>query len=111
VDTKSDGKPWGAMHDPSPWHPMTDPVALKTLGKFGEELNECGAAVSRCIIQGVDEAEPVTGKVNRDWLEDEIADVLANAQLAIEHFHLNGTKIADRMTRKKAHLRAWHKMA
>ena len=37
--------------DPSPWVPEADPKSLKALGKLGEELNECGAAVARCIIQ------------------------------------------------------------
>ena len=51
------------LRDANPWHPITDKVDLKYLGKLGEELNECGSAVSRCIIQGVDEREPVTGKL------------------------------------------------
>lgn len=95
----------------NPWHPMTDPIDLKHLGKFGEELNECGAAVSRCIIQGIDEAEPVTGKVNKDWLEDEIADVLAGAELNMRRFNLDRDKIEKRKAKKMAHLSAWHKLA
>jgi hypothetical protein len=63
----------------NPWRPMTRPIDLKHLGKLGEESNELGAAISRCIIQGIDEREPVTGKPNRQWLAEEIADVLANA--------------------------------
>lgn len=50
---------------PNPWHPISDPVDLKHLGKLSEELGECSAAVARCIIQGIDECEPVTGKINR----------------------------------------------
>jgi hypothetical protein len=76
------------LRDANPWHPIDDKVDLKHLGKLGEELSElaaasskCATAVCRCIIQGVDEAEPVTGKVNREWLEDEIADVQANMDL------------------------------
>lgn len=99
------------LKDPSPWHPMADPIDLKHLGKFGEELNECGAAVSRCIIQGIDEAEPVTGKINRVWLEDEIADVLAGAELNVERFKLDWGRIRARKERKKEHLRAWHRLA
>lgn len=95
----------------NPWHPMTDPVDLKTLGKFAEELGECTAAVSRCIIQGINEAEPVTGVVNREWLENEIADVTAGAQLAAERFNLNEDRMRERMTQKKKRLREWHKMA
>lgn len=51
--------------DHSPWHPMTDSVDLKHLGKLMEELGECQAAIARCIIQGIDSAEPVTGKINK----------------------------------------------
>jgi hypothetical protein len=107
------------LHDPAdpatswalnPWVPMTRPIDLKHLGKLGEELNECGAAVMRCIIQGIDEAEPVTGKVNRKWLEDEAADVLANIDLVIEHFGLDAGRISERVVRKQAHLRGWHSM-
>lgn len=95
----------------NPWHPITDTVDLKHLGKLGEELGECGAAVARCIIQGIDEAEPTTGKINREWLEDEIADVAANAQLVAERFGLDKDRIRDRAERKVAQLRTWHDMA
>jgi hypothetical protein len=97
--------------DPSPWHPMSDPVDLKHLGKLGEELGEGSAAVSRCVIQGIDEAEPVTGRVNRTWLEDELADIMANTELCVEHFGLDIKRMRDRAERKKSHLRAWHRMA
>lgn len=99
------------LRDANPWHPIDDKVDLKHLGKLGEELNECGSAVSRCIIQGVDESEPVTGKINRVWLEEEIADVRANSELCIERFALDEARIAARAERKKAHLRQWHGLA
>lgn len=99
------------MRAPNPWHPESDPVALKHLGKLGEEAAELGAAVSRCIIQGIDEREPVTGKLNREWLEDEIADVLANAELVSLHFGLDGDRMMARKLRKMGHLRAWHALA
>ena len=95
----------------NPWHPITDSVDLKHLGKLGEELNECGAAVSRCIIQGIDEAEPVTGKVNREWLEDEIADVMANLTLVMQRFDLDVTRIMARRYEKIKKLQIWHDMA
>lgn len=99
------------LKDPSPWHPMKDPVDLKTLGKFVEELGECVAATSRCVIQGIDEAEPVTGKINRTWLEDEIADVYAGLSLTVDRFGLNTVRIRARMQRKIEHLKQWHDMA
>lgn len=90
---------------------ISDPVDLKHLGKLGEEASELGAAVSRCIIQGIDECEPVTGKLNREWLEDEIADVRANSELNIERFGLDEDRITKRVEKKKRHLRIWHAMA
>lgn len=106
------------LRDANPWHPITDSVDLKHLGKLGEELGElgaaagkCAAAVSRCIIQGVDEREPVTGKLNRDWLQDEIADVQANLDLVIERFGLDEEAMAARSAKKRQHLKQWHDLA
>lgn len=94
----------------NPWRPMTDALAVKHLGKLGEEVNELGSAISRCIIQGVDECEPVTRKPNRQCLQDEIADVLANIELVTKHFGLDEEAIRIRTERKKKHLRGWHSM-
>lgn len=91
-----------------PWHPMKDPVDLKYIGKLGEEVNELGAAIFRCMIQGIDEAHPETGKVNRDWLEDEIADVLANIDLVRKRFNLDDQKIWERKARKMHFLKQLH---
>lgn len=99
------------MFAANPWHPEGRPVALKHLGKLAEELNECGAAVARCIIQGIDECEPVTKKPNINWLEDEIADVIANIELVSHYFNLDQDRIAKRVIKKKLHLSGWHKMA
>lgn len=99
------------LNDPNPWHPMTDTVALKHLGKLGEETGELGSAVSRCIIQGIDAGHPVTNKPNRVWLEDEIADVIANCYLVIEHFKLDEDRMMERADAKSKQLRAWHLMA
>ena len=99
------------LRDANPWHPITDAVDLKHLGKLGEECGELNAAISRCIIQGVDEAEPVTGKINRAWLEDELADVWANSELVIERFGLDRDRMLARRNRKMQHLRQWHDLA
>ncbi len=95
---------------PNPWHPITDPLKLKILGKLAEELIECGNAVARCIIQGIDEVEPVTGKPNRKWLEDEVADAIANLQIAIEKLNFDGRAIGVRVEMKKRHLSTWHEL-
>lgn len=94
-------------NDP-PWHPIKNAKDLKHLGKLGEELGECSAAVSRCIIQGMDGKEPLTQKVNRQWLEEEIADVIANTDLVIQHFKLDDLAILKRSQLKKAKLKEWH---
>lgn len=94
----------------NPWVPITTPIDLKHLGKLGEELGEASAAVSRCIIQGVGAAEPVTGKPNVVWLEDELADVLANIELVTQHFDLDRERMHRRAIGKARQLRAWHSM-
>lgn len=99
------------LRDANPWHPITDAVDLKHLGKLSEECGELVAAISRCIIQGLDEREPVTGKLNREWLEDEIADVMGNIGLNVERFNLDGVRMTLRSEKKKKHLRQWHSQA
>ena len=95
----------------SPWHPMTDPVDLKHIGKLMEELGEATSAAARCQIQGIDESEPVTGKPNREWLEDELADVEAGIKLAKERFKLDAQRMDERREKKIVQLRQWHNMA
>jgi NTP pyrophosphatase (non-canonical NTP hydrolase) len=100
-----------ATHIPdlvSPWHPITDPFELKVLGKLGEEAGELSSVVSRCIIQGILECHPLTGKVNKEWLEEEIADVLASIAIAQDSFDLNREAIRMRVERKRALLIQWH---
>lgn len=92
----------------NPWWPMTAPIDLKHLGKLGEEAGELASAVGRCIVQGIDDREPDSGKTNREWLEDEIADVYANAHLVTEHFELDRIRIEARMLAKIEKLKVWH---
>jgi NTP pyrophosphatase (non-canonical NTP hydrolase) len=86
---------------------MTDAKAIMTLGKFTEELTECASAASRCLIQGIDECEPTTGKVNREWLEDEIADVIATLTATIKRFGLDMPRIQGRAAHKLEFLQRW----
>lgn len=95
---------------PSKWIPITNLVDLAHLGKLGEEAGELSSIVSRCIIQGIDEADPETGKRNRYALEEEIADVMAMSALAIERFGLDYIRILERNKRKQNMKRAWHAM-
>lgn len=90
------------------WHPETRPIALAILGKLSEELNECGAIVSRCIIQGINESHPETGKVNRDELTKEIADVIALINVAVKYFAPgDSVSMETRRTLKEAHIERW----
>jgi NTP pyrophosphatase (non-canonical NTP hydrolase) len=90
-----------------PWQPASDRATVAVLGKLLEELGEATSASSRCLIQGIDESEPVTGKPNREWLEDELADVLNIAQLAIDHFGLDRPRIEGRVRQKRTFLSRW----
>lgn len=99
------------LRDPSPWHPEKDPVALKHLGKLAEELAEAGAVVARCIIQGIGEEHPETGEPNIEWLENELADVIANINLVVLHFELDEGRMNERSAKKIVHLKKWHDMA
>jgi hypothetical protein len=92
---------------PSDWQPITNKADLAVLGKLGEEVNELGSAIFRCIIQGLDEREPTTGKLNRDWLEDEVADVLALSNFVIGRFKLDEKRIAKRIALKRGYKAPW----
>ena len=95
---------------PSKWIPMTNLIDLAHLGKLGEEAGELSAIISRCIIQGIDECDPETGKPNRRALTEEIADVMVMLNLAICRFDLDWNFIVKRVIRKQDMKRAWHKM-
>jgi hypothetical protein len=95
-------------YEMAPWQPITNPKELKYIGKLGEEVCECGSALFRCVIQGIDEVEPETLKPNRQWLEEEIGDVLAGIKLAREYFNLDWDKIQARRDKKVELLHAWH---
>lgn len=92
---------------PSPWNPETSQHSLAVLGKLAEEGSEVATAAVRCIIQGIDECEPVTGKPNREWLEDEIADVLAQIERTTYEFDLDVARILRRANTKYDYTRRW----
>lgn len=94
----------------SPWFPMTDTNTVRALGKTLEELGELTSAVARCLIQGIDEKEPVTGKINREWLEQEIADVQAQFAVLVDHFGLNMDFIESRAAKKMKQMHEWRAM-
>lgn len=92
---------------PSPWQPETSQHRLAVLGKLAEEGTEVATAAVRCIIQGIDECEPVTGKPNRRWLEEEIADVIAQTRLAVDALGLDIAFIMERVKVKQGYTGAW----
>ena len=74
----------------------------------------CGMAaqaVSRCVIQGLDERQPVTGVVNRAWLEQRLGRLRAPIAAVIAAYGLDKDRIKTRATAKMAQLRAWHAMS
>lgn len=91
----------------TPWHVTQDPFLLRRMGKLGEELNECGKAANRIIIQGIDGVDPKTGITNKDELAKEIADVLAQCECSIEALKLDRVFIAQRKQEKIEQMDDW----
>lgn len=98
--------------EPSKWVPISNKVDLAHLGKLGEEASALSGIAHRCIIQGLrnGEANPDTGKLNIEALEDEIANVMAQCQMNVARFDLNKERIAIRAARKVRMKQAWHVM-
>lgn len=89
------------------WIPTTDLKVLRRVGKAQEELNELGCVLARVIIQGIDEIDPGSGKVNRQRLQDEIADVYTQLQLMESQFELDSYAITDRCVEKRRQMDEW----
>lgn len=94
-----------------PWHPITDPVDIKYLGKFMEECGEGVQAASRCLIQGFTEWNEKEQRLNLDCLQDEIADIEANIELLKQRFNLRRDEIQARVDKKIPFLKQWHEYA
>ncbi|MBU6246491.1 MAG: hypothetical protein KGN77_01945 [Xanthomonadaceae bacterium] len=92
---------------PTDWQPIGDKHDLAVLGKLGEEAAELAGICFRCIIQGLDEAEPRTGKVNRVALTEEIADVTAMIDAAVQRLRLSEVEISRRVVRKSIYKKPW----
>jgi NTP pyrophosphatase (non-canonical NTP hydrolase) len=89
------------------WEVTTDPLTLRRLGKLGEELGELANVASRCIIQGINATDPGTGKVNRQRLLDELADVAAQIDCTMTAFGLDASYFGERRTKKRAQMAEW----
>lgn len=68
------------------------------------------SSVSRCVIQGIDETEPVTGKPNRDWLRESADNFCINLHRLIIALKLDQSYIMERVRLKAAHQQGWHRM-
>jgi hypothetical protein len=94
----------------SKWTPTTDLMMLRRMGKLGEELGELQAVAARCIIQGIDEVDPSSGRVNRQRLQDELSDVMAQCEVTISALGLDTSYIAQKTSLKKEHMAEWEAM-
>ncbi|MBB3608629.1 hypothetical protein [Rhizobium sp. BK602] len=65
------------MADITLWLPENDLIRRQVLNKLTEESGELLQIVGRCLAQGIDKADPKSGKPNIDALADEIADMMA----------------------------------
>jgi len=91
----------------NPWAPDTTPHQKRRIGKSVEELGELLGVCGRLDIQAVDAIDPGTGKTNRQRLQEEIADVLAQLPLTIEAFRLDREFIANRIATKQRQMHEW----
>jgi hypothetical protein len=85
-------------------------MMLRRMGKLIEELNELSVVAARCIIQGIDEVDPSSGKVNRLRLEHELADVMAQCKVTIQNLKLNFGGIDVRCAEKVLQMAEWEAM-
>lgn len=92
----------------SPWMPETDQFRLAVLGKLAEEASELASRSARCIIQGLDEKDPDTGRSNREELAREVADVEACLEIARETLAI--VPADTRKTSKANGFRLWHSL-
>ena len=90
------------------WKPEPDVIIHQALGKACEEATELASILARCLIQGLDRSEPVTGKPNRQALFEEIADLDAAVQWLRELVQDDYDE--SRADRKLNGFRRWQRM-
>jgi len=90
------------------WKPEPDLVTHQALGKSLEECGELSKILARCLIQGVNEVEPITIALNKQELLKEIADVYAATTWLLEV--LDDKLDEERVKRKLEGFRRWDKM-
>lgn len=92
----------------SPWMPESNALIHQALGKAAEEAAELAGSLIRCMIQGLDEKEPVTGKPNQAALEDEIADLIATLRWLRDVADVNHSR--ERVERKLEGYKRWEQL-
>lgn len=92
----------------NPWTPENNAERLAILGKLAEELGEGTQITARCMIQGIDEAEPVTKVPNKLALEKELADIIATINQAVSRLGLDKDFIFERARGKSDELATWY---
>lgn len=92
------------------WHHTTNSTEIRRFGKLLEECGELVNVAARCIIQGIDEIDPGTGRVNRARLEDELADVSAQVVATVDMLDLDFEQIQARAFTKLDLMREWEAM-
>lgn len=90
------------------WKPEPNVVLHQALGKLVEELGELTQSAARCMIQGFDSSEPITGAANRQQIQKEISDVRAALEWVSE---ITGvSEDTDRVMTKLDGYRRWQRM-
>lgn len=92
------------------WKPEPDVILHQALGKLAEECAELSQAVARCLIQGYHEEEPVTHKLNRTQLREEVADVKAAMRWLFDVLDQPFEGESERERRKFDGFKRWQRM-
>lgn len=92
----------------NPWKPEPDLMTHQVIGKAAEEASELAGILARILIQGLDERDPGTGRLNRDALVDEMSDVTAAIQWI--EYQLGIKPYPARVDRKLAGFKLWGEM-
>lgn len=89
------------------WTPDCNPHQARRIGKTLEELHELGAVLARISIQGLDAVDPGTGKTNRQRMNEETADVIAQINRNFHAFAMPADDIDKRVQEKEAMMAEW----
>ncbi|WP_188110329.1 hypothetical protein [Agrobacterium tumefaciens] len=92
------------------WKPEEDVVLHQALGKLAEECSELAKIATRCMIQGYAEADPVTEKLNRTQLMEEVADVRATMRWLFDVLDIPFKGESPREARKFDGFKRWEAM-